>query len=80
MFCLILPILSIKFYRVLKDRLKLHFLPDTASPINKILPCAEGQVSAACSAGYCQYYHTNVAFAEGQVSAACSASYCQSYQ
>ena len=54
-----MSILSIKLYRVLKERFQLHVLLVTANPINTIVPCAEGLVSAACSAGYCKYYQYN---------------------
>ena len=53
MFCWLLSILSIQLYRVLKDRFQLHVQPVSVNPINTIVPCAEGQVSAACSAGFC---------------------------
>jgi len=59
MFCRLLSLLSIQFYHVPKDRFQLHVLPVIVNPINTIIPCAEGQGSAACSAGYCHYYQYN---------------------
>ena len=59
MFCMLLSILSIQLYRLVKDRVHLHVLPVTVNPINTIVPCTNGQVSAASAAGYCQSYQYN---------------------
>ena len=59
MFCQLLSILSIIFYCVLKERLQLNILHITVNLINTILPCAEGQGSAACSAGHSKSYQYN---------------------
>jgi hypothetical protein len=52
MFCWLMSILTIKFYGVLKVRIQLHVLNVTVNPINVIIPCAEGKISAGCSVDY----------------------------
>ena len=78
-FCWLLLIISMKFYRVLKDRFQLHILVVTVNPINTNIPCAEGQVSAACFASYCESYQHNLTVRWRTGWAAYSAGYCQSY-
>ena len=56
MFCKLLSIPSIQISRSLKGSILLYVLLVTANLIKTILPCAEGQESAACSAGYSQSY------------------------
>ena len=79
MFCWLLSILSIQLYRVLKNGFQLLVLPVTVNPINTIVPCAEGQGSAAYSAGSVNHINKIARGVEGHVSAACSPGYCQSY-
>jgi hypothetical protein len=66
MFCLLLSILSIQFYRVLECRIQLHVVLVTVNPINTIVTYAGGQISAECSAGYCQSYQHNCTVFERQ--------------
>ena len=80
MFHRLLSILSIKLNRVLKGRIKLHVLLVIVNPINKILPCAEGQDCADFLPVTVNPIDKIVPCSEGQDSAACFADYCQSYQ
>ena len=56
----LLSIITIQLYRVLKDSLLLHVLLDSVKPINKIEPPADGQVSAAYTAGFRESYKYNL--------------------
>jgi hypothetical protein len=65
---------------VLKGRNQLQVLLVSVNAINKIEPCAEGQVSAAGYDGYFLSYNTIVPCADGHALAAYSAGFNQSNQ
>jgi hypothetical protein len=59
MFCWLIPILSVTLYLELRGRSQLHFLMVTVNPINKFIPCAEGNFSGVCCDRYFQSYKYN---------------------
>jgi hypothetical protein len=70
MFCWLMSILSIELYRLLKGSFQLHVLLVIFNPINTIVPCPLGQVSADVLKYTVNSINTNVPCAEGQDSAA----------